>query len=97
MAIVHVAGRPRDFLFFGWLRYQEEFMRRFAALFFSVGFVWPSLATAQTPIENTNAIRIIDYAFSPARITVTVRITSRTLTGRVLHERRTYRICRPGA
>jgi predicted acyl esterase len=30
------------------------------------------------------------------RVTVTVRITSRTVAGRVLRERRTYRTCRPG-
>jgi predicted acyl esterase len=31
------------------------------------------------------------------RVTVTVRITSRTVTGRVLRERRTYRLCRRAA
>src|SRR5882757_2247093 len=46
-------------------------MRRFASLLVSLGIAWPSIAKAQTPIENTNSIRIIDYAFSPARITVT--------------------------
>jgi len=46
-------------------------MRRFASLLVSLGIAWPSIAKAQTPIENTNAIRIIDYAFSPSRITVT--------------------------